>query len=227
MSQRTESTDAFSDRGNYSLHFFLDKYSPWESETHPLRNLTTVIYVINWWDWWGDGRTIHHTNENLWDFKCLYLNILFRAFNIVHLGVKFSYTTNMLFSFSPFKPCTVIQAILSLPFINSCTPFSDVGYARTCVGESLNELSLAPFFPPSPSPVPSTSYYWISIKSLRLVGEPGLYGKRLWRGGTTARVREDSMAQKCTDSLKSLSLEIGTTYLYSKLSWSLRDLRLR
>lgn len=31
-----------------------------------------------------------------------------------------------------------------------------------------------------PSSVPSTSYYGISIKSLRLMGEPGLYGKRLW-----------------------------------------------
>lgn len=71
----------------------------------------------------------------------------------------------------------MIQAILFLPFINSCTPLNDVGYARTCVGESLNERSLSPLLPlsPPPSPVPSTSYYGISIKSLRLMGEPGLW----------------------------------------------------
>ncbi len=48
------------------------------------------------------------------------------------------------------------------------------------------------------------------------MGEPGLYGKRLWRRGTTASVREDSMAQICTDSLvlvKTASLETGQTVL--------------
>lgn len=33
------------------------------------------------------------------------------------------------------------------------------------------------------------------------MGEPGLYGKRLWRRGTTASVREDGVAQICSDSL--------------------------
>lgn len=51
------------------------------------------------------------------------------------------------------------------------------------------------------------------------MGEPGLYGKRLWRRGTTASVYEDGVAQICADSfvlMKTSSLEIGQTYLYSK-----------
>lgn len=96
-------------------------------------------------------------------------------------------------------PATETEAILFLHFINSFASFNDVGYARTRVGESLNELSLFPRAtppsppppptPPPPSPVSSTSYYWVSIKSPRLMGEPGLYGKRLWRGGTCRKQR--------------------------------------
>lgn len=140
--------------------------------------------------------------------------------NIWHLDVKTWRTTNMLFSSSPLKTYSVIRAIVFLLFINSCTPFNDVGYARTCVGESLNELSPPPpSFPSPPSSVPSTSYYWIPIKSLRLMGEPGLYGTRLWRGWTTAH-----MAQIRTDSLALMSLEIRTTYLYNMVPWPTRDL---
>lgn len=45
------------------------------------------------------------------------------------------------------------------------------------------------------------------------MGEPGLYGERLWRGGTAASVREGSMAQIRTDS-PVMSSEAGATYFY-------------
>lgn len=99
----------------------------------------------------------------------------------------------------------MIQAILFLPFINSCTPLNDVGYARTCVGESLNERSLSPLLPlsPPPSSVPSTSYYGISIKSLRLMGEPGLWKATLEKrdGRVCARRQHgtDLRWQSCGD----------------------------
>lgn len=128
------------------------------------------------------------------------------VFNIWdNLRLEQAYTTNLLFSLSFLKTCTVIQAILFLPFINSCTPLNDVGYARTCVGESLNERSLSPFLPlsPPPSSVPSTSYYGISIKSLRLMGEPGLWEATLEKrdGRVCARRQHgtDLRWQSCGD----------------------------
>lgn len=138
----------------------------------------------------------------------------------------------------------------SSPFINSCTPLNDVGYARTCVGESLNELlphhhhqhqhrcrrpphPLPPLPRPPPSSVPSTSYYGISIKSLRLMGEPGLYGKRLWEkrddGGVCApwRQRGTDFRAHSLVLAKTARLEIGQTYFYSEEPLPHRELWLR
>lgn len=116
-------------------------------------------------------------SETLLSLFVLFLRRAFIRLFGVFLG------TNKLFSPCAFlKPSTVIQPILFCPFINSCTQFSDVGYARTCVGESLNELSLLPFclssLPPPPTP---TSTLPLSLHELLrdLYKKPRVDGRAL------------------------------------------------
>lgn len=133
---------------------------------------------------------------HLGDFKCRFYLGTLQPLIFDHCS---QHNRHAIFIHPFLTPATETEAILFLHFINSFASFNDVGYARTRVGESLNELSLFPRFtppsppppptPPPPSPVFSTSYYWVSIKSLQLMGEPGLYGKRLRRGETDHKQR--------------------------------------
>lgn len=102
----------------------------------------------------------------------------------------------MLFSSCLAETRTVIQAIRSFPFINSRTAFSDVGYARTCVGESLNELSLSPFLPPLPRVPPALprSFYELLLD---LYKKPTVDGRArsVWDAALERRDAKTSMAQ--------------------------------